>query len=118
MKATTKDVERYRIKNGPMASDASLGFNGAFRVPLNGVTLQCIASDQGGWEHVSVSLPRRCPTWDEMSHVKSLFFDDSECAMQLHPPKSEHINCHEFCLHLWAPLCEPIPRPPGWMVGV
>lgn len=29
-----------------------------------------IASWGGGWEHVSVSLARRCPTWEEMCIIK------------------------------------------------
>jgi hypothetical protein len=38
-----------------------------------------------------------------MCHVKELFFDADECVMQLHPPKSEYVNCHQYCLHLWRP---------------
>lgn len=30
------------------------------------------------WEHVSVSLHDRCPTWDEMSLVKDLFWLPTE----------------------------------------
>ena len=32
-----------------------------------------IASWCGGWEHVSVSLQNRCPTWDEMCRIKDIF---------------------------------------------
>jgi hypothetical protein len=45
-----------------------------------------------GWDHVSVSLPNRCPNWQEMCFIKDVFFDAHECAMQLHPPKSENVN--------------------------
>lgn len=79
--------------------------------------LKVIASSGEGWDHVSVSLPHRCPTWDEMEHVKRLFFRDDETAMQLHVPPTDHINVHPFCLHLWRPQGVEIPRPPGWMVG-
>ena len=55
--------------------------------------LNIIASDgaewpYGGmaWEHVSVSRPDRCPTWDETCAVKRLFWDDEECVLQFHPP--------------------------------
>lgn len=92
---------------------------GAFKVPhfLTGVTLAVVASNGGGWDHVGVSLPKRCPNWLEMEHVKRLFFKDDETAMQLHVPPSDHINRHPFCLHLWRPQNEEIPRPPGFMVG-
>jgi hypothetical protein len=70
------------------------------------------------WDHVSVSLSDRCPTWDEMEMVKRAFFRDSETAVQFHVPPSEHINCHPYCLHLWRPQRTKIPRPPGYMVGL
>lgn len=88
---------------------------------LNGVkfqrALKVIASSGEGWDHVSVSLPDRCPTWAEMEQVKRLFFRDDETAMQLHVPPSDHVNCHPFCLHLWRPHDVEIPRPPSIMVG-
>lgn len=92
---------------------------GAFMVPYlkHGVTLRVIASFGCGWDHVSVSLPNRCPNWLEMEHVKRLFFRDDEAAMQLHVPPSEHINHHQHCLHIWRPHGVDIPMPPAWMVG-
>lgn len=47
-----------------------------------------IASWGGGWEHVSVSLSNRCPTWEEMCMVKDIFWGEDECVIQFHPPKS------------------------------
>jgi len=52
-------------------------------------------------EHVSVSLRRRCPTWDEMSMIKDVFWEDDELVVQFHPPKSQYVNIHPNCLHLW-----------------
>lgn len=97
---------------------------GCFLIPHRptGVELRVIASsgsDTGdlgaawAWDHVSVSLPNRCPNWPEMAFVKELFWDDSETAMQLHVPKSEHRNLHPYCLHLWCPRLVSIPRPPS-----
>jgi hypothetical protein len=65
--------------------------------------LRIIASWTGGWDHVSVSLPNRCPTWEEMEKVKRAFFKETEYAMQLHVPPSEHRNYHPYCLHIWRP---------------
>lgn len=88
---------------------------------LNGVkfkrALKVIASSGGGWDHVSVSLPDRCPTWEEMEAVKRLFFREDETAMQLHVPATDHISFHPYCLHLWRPHDAAIPRPPAFMVG-
>ena len=71
----------------------------------------------GGWEHVSVSLPHRCLTWEEMCQVKDMFFMDDECVVQYHPPKSEYVNRHPYCLHLWRPLQQEMPMPPKGFVG-
>ena len=71
-----------------------------------------IASWGGGWEHVSVSLRNRCPTWDEMCLVKDIFWMDDECVVQFHPPKNEYINVHPYCLHLWKKIGEKADLPP------
>jgi hypothetical protein len=91
---------------------------GVFQVPspIDQAALMILASSGGGWDHVSVSHTNRCPNWPEMSHIRTLFFRNEECVMQLHVPKSEHINAHPFCLHLWRPQAQEIPRPPAWMI--
>lgn len=71
-----------------------------------------------GWEHVSVSLPDRCLTWAEMCQVKDIFWAAEECVVQYHPPASEYVNQHPYCLHLWRPTKQALPLPPMWMVGV
>lgn len=112
--------ESCRIRTGRIGTDAGHGNNGAFVITLRpGKTpIRVIASDMLGWEHVSASYPDRCPTWDEMCKVKSIFWDDEDCVMQLHPPRSEWVNNHSYCLHLWRPVGVQIPTPPSIMVGV
>ena len=70
----------------------------------------------GGWEHISVGYKNRTPTWDEMCIVKDIFFDEEECVVQYHPPKSEYVNNHPYVLHLWKPIGIKIPMPPKIMV--
>lgn len=131
---------QYRIRSGQLGSEDSFGNNGAFFVPnrargprglsirdATSVPLRVIASDGlpdtgdvtdlAGWEHVSVSLPMRCPTWSEMAYIKSLFWDAQDCVVQFHPPESEYVNNHPFCLHMWRPLRLEIPLPPSILVG-
>lgn len=57
------------------------------------------------WAHVSASRygQDRLPTWPEMSAIKSAFLGNALGAIQVHPPRSQHINLGEV-LHLWAPL--------------
>ena len=111
--------EQHRVINGAgaMNSTADCGNNGLFMIPLKTKLLRVIASDEMGWEHVSVSLRNRCPNWKEMNAVKNLFWSEEDAVMQLHPPKSEYVNCHPNVLHLWRPTNETIPRPPTFMVG-
>ena len=111
--------EHCRIRTGPSASDERFGNNGAFYVPLkaNKQRVLVIASDEGGWEHVSVSRQDRCPTWAEMCEVKDLFFGPDEWVMQFHPARSDYVNYHPYCLHLWRPVGQQMPTPPAWMVG-
>lgn len=77
-------------------------------------TLTILFSNGGGWEHVSVSTPGRCPNWDEMCFVKNLFWDPDDVVMQIHPAAAKYINNHPYCLHLWRPTADgvAIPTPP------
>lgn len=78
--------------------------------------LRIIVGIGDGWDHVSVSLPDRCPTWDEMCKVKRLFFKEEECVVQYHPAESDYINLNQHALHLWRPHNVAIPMPPKEMV--
>lgn len=90
----------------------------AFYGPDRKTVLRCVASSDYGWEHVSVTPNKpRTPTWTEMEFVKRRFFLPGEVCFQLHVAESKHINVHPNCLHIWRPLVEAIPLPPGWMVG-
>ena len=116
---TFRVPERFRVISGPGASDPRFGCNGIFIFPARQgrALLRAIASDGEGWEHVSVSNPARCPTWDEMCWIKSLFWDEEDCVFQFHPPRSEYVNVHPYCLHLWRQPGAVVTRPPAWMVG-
>lgn len=111
-------VEPFRI-DGPPGTNS-----GAFVIRYQSARLRVVASDGMGWDHVSVSLATRCPTWQEMCRIKGLFFKDEEVVMQIHPAKSDYINVHEYTLHLWRPqskaegeqMPNPIPLPPKVMV--
>lgn len=103
-------LKRLRRKN----PTAGMGNDVGGYFALN--NLRIIASCSDGWDHVSVSLPDRFPTWQEMCRVKDLFFYDHEVVMQLHVPAAEHTNIHNYCLHLWKPHNMLIPQPPREMV--
>jgi hypothetical protein len=122
MRTTLPDrLEDGRLRVGRFGTDPSYGPYGCFTVhgPC-GCALKIISSgsDGTGWEHVSVSTERRPPNWQEMCFAKDLFWSEEECVMQLHPPKSEYVNNHPHCLHLWRPVDVKIPMPPTILVGI
>lgn len=117
MRGSVDHMERYRITHPVLGrGERHWGFFVISDGPLAGLRMQSSRDDE--WDHVSVSRPDRCPTWDEMCAIKELFFDDDECVMQLHVPKADHVNFHPYCLHLWKPRRgQRIPRPPAAYVG-
>lgn len=123
-KELPKKLEDGRVRSGPMRSDSSWGPYGKFNVmgPC-GTKLMIVASgadlpESAGFEHVSVSTEKRCPNWTEMCFVKDLFWDEEEAVIQIHLPKSEYVNNHPYCLHLWRDTQEGIRLPPSVMVGL
>jgi hypothetical protein len=122
----TRDKHKIAFLSQCRITEAD-GMNGVFLIPFdNGKStsrLGCIASDQLGWEHVSVTdqTTKRsqlvCPSWEMMCRVKRAFWDDEETVIEYHVPMSEWINDHPGCLHLWKPIGVEIPRPPGLFVG-
>lgn len=116
-----RDIED--IKNNNRFTIKQLGVDGGSGLILLPINLNpkrklanVVFSWGMGWDHVSVSYNDRCLTWEEMCIVKDIFFQEEECAIQYHPPKSEYVNNHPYVLHLWKPQGEYIPRPPMHLV--
>lgn len=112
-------LDKYRLTDGErrLYGVTGDGGNGCFKVYAGGRSFIAIASSGGGWDHVSVSPCNRkrqsCPTWEEMCEIKDMFFEPEERVVQYHPPKSEYVNIHTYCLHLWRPNDGTvIPAPP------
>ena len=113
-------LEMGRVRDGRWASRFSDGLAGAFEVmgPRGGLLRIISSGDDNGteWEHVSVSLMRRIPKWDEMCFVKEMFWGEEECVVQYHPRKSLYVNCHPNVLHMWKWVAGDFPEPPVDMV--
>ncbi len=110
--------QNRRVMNGPFANSDKL--NGAFfRIPVKGVLgtqwLNVIASNEGGWEHVSVTKTVKghavTPSWEDMCAVKDEFWEQEDEVFQIHPKRSEYVNLHTNCLHLWRNTNEHLPTP-------
>lgn len=118
---------RFFSNTHPMSTTKADGNNGVFFIPhyrIKDYIFQVIASDGKGWEHVSVQVMHRkgsstrCCTWEEMSWIKDLFWDENDTVVQYHPPKKEYVNNAEFVLHLWRPVGKHLPRPKSILVGI
>lgn len=103
-----------RLKIEMLGADGGVG-----ELYLNGIKAKpasVVFSWGGGWEHVSIAYANRTPTWDEMCKVKDMFWNDNECVVQYHPPKSEYVNLHPYCLHLWRQIGNEFQTPPKFYV--
>ncbi len=116
--STLKFPEQFRFNHPDPRYQSKAGDTyGMFLVTPHGLRpMKVIAIDgaETGWDHVSVSLPgwpNKCPSWEEMCLIKGLFWDDSECVVQFHPPKADNISIHEV-LHLWKKVDGTFPMPP------
>lgn len=123
MKADLSLAEKFRVQIPGYESERGdpFGMFAMTHVITQLRIIVCEAFEDCPWDHVSVSGCCKgksvTPTWEQMCYVKDLFFDETECVMQLHPPKSEYVNYHNHCLHLWRPMDGQIPQPPSILVG-
>lgn len=56
------------------------------------------------FQHVVVSRADRYPSWEDILMVKEHFIGDEVEAYQVLPRKSEYVNLHPNCFHLWRAL--------------
>lgn len=114
-----KLIEHYRHQAAGFESPRGVNW-GAFAILYRGRYLHVISSGTPddpaapgyGWEHVSVSTNDRCPTWEEMQYIKTLFWRGDETVIQYHPPADRSKNLHPFTLHMWRPTAADLPLPP------
>jgi hypothetical protein len=115
--------ERFRVATGSLRTTYADGNYGVFEM-LNTKSekLICIAADADttGWQHVSCYViyvsngrpKRKIPSWSDMCYVKSVFWDDEDCVVQYHLPKSQYVNDNPYVLHLWRSALQEMPMPP------
>lgn len=99
------------------AEAANDGMGGKYFDKYSGKWLNFIFSYQLGWEHLSVSMPSKTPSWEQMCMMKDIFWGEDEACVQYHPKKEDYVNNHQHCLHIWKPVEEFLPLPPSILVG-
>lgn len=85
--------------------------------------IDTLTIDGREWRHLSVSRRSRTPSHEDMMAAAEAFLDRDHVALSIYPRRSEWVNVHEFCLHLWQPIgFDPVPDPQmerarsvGWM---
>ena len=59
-----------------------------------------ISMDEGLW-HLSISHPKRYPTWDEIYEARYRFIPEAVQMVMHLPPRQEYVNVHQNCFHLF-----------------
>ena len=116
------NLEKFRVTNNIMINSMYVpqkegSVEGYFVIQYGKRKLNVICGVGEGWNHVSISLRHRCPTWDEMCFIKDLFFKSDETAIQFHPCKDQYVNVGRYVLHLWQPMDQEIKLPPKHMLA-
>lgn len=111
------NLEKFRRDHPIYIKPTPESIEGFFVIPYGNKNLAVISGCGDGWDHVSVSLPHRCPTWDEMNFIKSLFWEKDELVLQFHPPQKDYINIGKTALHMWKPWHQTIELPPRYMLA-
>ena len=93
------------------------GMGGKYYDKYTSKWLNLLFSYQMGWEHLSVSMPSRTPTWEQMCIMKDIFWNKNEACVEYHPREEDYVNNHKHCLHIWRPTHETLPTPPSILVG-
>lgn len=53
-----------------------------------------------GW-HLSISHPKRYPTWDEISEARYKLVPNEVTMAMFLPPREQFVNVHKNCFHLF-----------------
>lgn len=72
--------------------------------PLGASVIVTVSDQPDGreWVHASIAGHGWMPTYDDLVVLHRAAFDGP--AYQVFAPSSEHINIHEYALHLWGRL--------------
>lgn len=126
MKSDISHLEKFRhTKPGAALSSNEGDRFGVFYIQ-NAASSFIILFDSGedhggnpgtGWERAEMRVAAhsgdRVPIYAEMDWLKGLFWDDDECAVQMHLPKHERRQAPPNTLYLWKEAGKEFPRPPA-----
>lgn len=88
---TLKSNAKWKRINHPLGGDWFIW----------GEVAVCVSREEGNW-HISISHPRRYPTWDEIYQAWYDLVPDAEyrTGAIILPKKAEYVNIHPNCFHV------------------
>jgi hypothetical protein len=100
-------VLRRILGRAEWAAPVPFGEDGWMLVRKNGdgmVIVTVAEFDGAEWIHASISHPHRMPIYADLMLLYHAAFAGAGQAYQIFVPEDEHVNIHEFALHLWGRL--------------
>jgi hypothetical protein len=80
------------------------GWTFAHRAMPGSIIVSCAPAEDGQeWVHASIAWQYRMPTYDDLKLLHRAVFGDG-WAYQVFAPGSEHVNIHQYALHLFGRL--------------
>jgi len=55
------------------------------------------------WTHASMAWQDHVPSYNDLVDLHHAVWGSEGWAMQVFAPRTEHVNIHEYALHLWGP---------------
>lgn len=105
------NIEKKEIRGFVCISKAKDGF--MYRNKTMGLTvIQSIAKekDNNYWLHTSFSRRSRIPEYKDIQFIKNVFIGKEKKSIMVFPAEKEHVNIHNYRLHLWTCLeTDPLP---------
>jgi hypothetical protein len=66
------------------------------------VVTAAVWDDGVTWIHASIARPDRMPTYEELTHLHRAVYGENRWAYQCFAPITDHVNIHQYALHLWG----------------
>lgn len=96
---------RRRLGRGNWSTPTRNGPDGWYFLHLSGdgsvIVTNAPQDDGHDWVHASVAWRDRMPTYADLKWLHAAVFGDG-WAYQVFAPPSDHVNIHEYALHLWG----------------
>lgn len=92
-----KDISGFKMvqkaNDGYMYQSKSMGL-----VVIQSISIEL---DCKVWIHTSYSRRSRIPSYNDTTFIKRQFIGNDKKAIAVYPSSDEHVNIHNYCLHLW-----------------